>query len=69
MESRNGKTVITIETIQRTTIRKRKAAETVRCDRCAAEIPINPPAAHFTLDERSGERLELIPGDRRTNGE
>lgn len=39
------KTVITIETFQRTTIRSRKTAKTARCERCAAEAP-SEAAAH-----------------------
>ena len=33
------KTIITIETFQRTTIRSRQGAKTARCERCAAEAP------------------------------
>ncbi|MEO7674621.1 MAG: hypothetical protein ABIU09_11160 [Pyrinomonadaceae bacterium] len=45
MKNRTEKTVITIETFQRTTIRSRKAARFVRCERCAAQAP-SEDAAH-----------------------
>ena len=45
------KTVITIETFQRTTIRSRKAARSVRCDQCAAEAP-SKNAAHLQIAVR-----------------
>ena len=46
MKASKSKTVITVETFQRTTIRSRKTAERVLCEQCAAEILIGPPAAH-----------------------
>ena len=44
MERQKGRTIITMETFQRTTIRSRKAAD-ARCERCAADVP-SEAAAH-----------------------
>ena len=46
MERQQGKTVITMETFQRTTIRSRKTAKIVLCERCAAEQSPSDTAAH-----------------------
>jgi hypothetical protein len=45
MNRPHGKTVITIETFERTTIRSRKTAGFVRCEPCAAAAP-SETAAH-----------------------
>jgi hypothetical protein len=67
------KTVITIETFQRTTIRSRKTAKIVRCERCAAADAPSEAAAHpefvrevlplseaGTIDESETENGELL---------
>lgn len=38
------KTVITVESVQRTTIRQRRTAKIALCDRCAAEMKGNAAA-------------------------
>jgi len=49
MERQQGKTVITMETFQRTTIRSRKTAKIVLCERCAAERSPSETAAHLQI--------------------
>jgi protein-arginine kinase activator protein McsA len=61
MERQKGKTVITMETFQRTTIRSRKTAEFALCERCAAELSPSETAAH---PQTRSEALQLIePGE------
>lgn len=62
MKEPTGKTVITIEAIQRTTIRSRKAEDIVLCERCAAEITPTA-AAHSDLDIVSIEARLLRPAN------
>ena len=70
MERQNGRTVVTIETIQRTTIRLRKTAETIRCERCAAVVK-SEAAAHRSANVEfsqltAGSETDLLkrkPGD------
>ena len=62
MKASKGKTVITVETFQRTTIRSRKTAERVLCAQCAAEILIGPPAAHEISEMVSAKAKLLGPG-------
>ena len=49
MERQQGKTVITMETFQRTTIRSRKTAKIVLCERCAAGQSPSDTAAHLQI--------------------
>lgn len=58
MERQKGKTVITMETFHRTTIRSRKTAKIALCERCAAAAPSQAAASPQT---RSGA-LPLTAG-------
>lgn len=46
MKRRHERTVITVETIQRTTVRQRRTGQIALCERCAAEIRGHNSAAH-----------------------
>ena len=67
MERQKGKTVITMETFQRTTIRSRKTAKIVLCERCAAELSPSETAAHIAPGITQTVTHLLPPGtDERT---
>ena len=55
MNRRTEKTVITVETFQRTIFRSRREAKIAWCDRCAAEAVMLTPdeaAAHLQITAR-----------------
>ncbi len=60
MKLRKSKTIITLETFQRTAIRSRKTARIALCERCAAAAPSQaaappqPPGETLKLTEASG---------------
>lgn len=66
--SQTEKTVITIETIQRTTIRSRQGARTGRSERCAANAPSHAAHQHPVheipqiekADEDNGPETERV---------
>jgi hypothetical protein len=60
MNRRTEKTVITVETFQRTVVRSRPKMRIVWCDRCAAETVMlapNEAAAHLQTTAREIFRL------------
>ena len=60
MDRRTGKTVITIETFQRTTVHIRREARIAWCDRCAADtvmLASDEAAAHLQTTAREIFRL------------
>ena len=60
MSRRTGKTVITIETFQRTTVHLRRETKIAWCDRCAADtvmLASDEAAAHLQTTAREIFRL------------
>ena len=60
MNRRTEKTVITVETFQRTTVHSRREARIAWCDRCAAKTAMLTPdeaAAHLQITAREIFRL------------
>lgn len=60
MNRRTEKTVITVETFQRTTVHSRREARIAWCDRCAAKTAMLEPdaaAAHLQITTRQIFRL------------
>ena len=60
MNRRTEKTVITVETFQRTIVRSRREAKIAWCDRCAAEaVMLTPDAAAALLQITTREIFRL----------
>ena len=61
MNSRRQKTVITVETFQRTTVHIRRKSKLAWCDRCAAEAVMLAPDEAAALLQSTAREIFRLP--------
>ncbi|MGB7209107.1 MAG: hypothetical protein WBD27_10645 [Pyrinomonadaceae bacterium] len=66
MKHKPERTVITIETFQRTTIHSGRRVKIVQCERCAAELRGQEPVAHVAVEDATAK---LLPDRKMAKGE